>query len=151
MKVLKYTIPAILFLAFLFSIRAAGRGGEVQSLRILVEGFRTSRGQAAVSLYRTPGGFPDDPKKAFQKQLIPIQGKRANCRFKNLSPGIYAVSVLHDENRNNRMDKTFWGFPKEGFGVSRNPKIRFSKPPFEECSFRYTTGTLQLKIKMQYL
>lgn len=35
--------------------------------------------------------------------------------FKNIHHGIYAVSVLHDENNNGLMDKNFFGIPTEGY------------------------------------
>ena len=38
----------------------------------------------------------------------------AQVTFKDLPQGSYAVSVLHDENGNGKMDKNFVGMPKEG-------------------------------------
>ena len=39
--------------------------------------------------------------------------------------------VLHDENSNNKFDRIFVGIPKEGYGVTNNPKpaARARPPP----------------------
>jgi len=50
-------------------------------------------------------------------------------RFDGLPLGTYAIAVIHDENNNSRLD-TLAGIPREGFGFSRNPPIRFGAPRF---------------------
>jgi len=50
----------------------------------------------------------------------------AQVAFTDLHDGVYAVSVFHDENENQKLDKDFVGIPKEGYGASNNPKKRWS-------------------------
>ena len=70
---------------------------------------------------------------AFKKaRILYAPGKAANAggvRIAGLGRGDYAVSVIHDENNNAKLD-TFAGIPREGFGFSRNPAIRFGPPKF---------------------
>ena len=40
--------------------------------------------------------------------------------FTDLPAGVYAVSVFHDENMNQKLDKNFVGVPKEEYGASNN-------------------------------
>ena len=49
------------------------------------------------------------------------------------------------------MDKTFFGIPKEGFGVSNNPKIRRGPPSFSEALFTLNAKQLDLTITINYL
>ena len=64
-------------------------------------------------------------------------------------PGLYAVSVLHDEDRNDRLTSGFFGIPKEGFGFSNNPKIIAGPPTFEVAS-TWIRQTKDIVIKMKY-
>jgi uncharacterized protein (DUF2141 family) len=42
--------------------------------------------------------------------------------FDGLVPGQYGIALLHDENKNDKMDSNRFGFPREGYGVSNNPR-----------------------------
>jgi uncharacterized protein (DUF2141 family) len=64
--------------------------------------------------------------------------------------GNYALAVIHDANANGRLD-TFAGIPREGFGFSRNPPIRFGPPKFEEARFAITAGLNSQTISVRYL
>ena len=64
--------------------------------------------------------------------------------------GAYAVSVFHDENRDRNLN-TFLGIPREGFGFSRNPRVRFGAPRFDAVVMSFADGFTPLAIRMQYL
>lgn len=64
-------------------------------------------------------------------------------------PGRYAVALVHDENGNGQLDKLLF-VPKEGFGFSRNPAIRFGPPGFDEASFVVNGGVSEQKVTMKY-
>jgi len=49
------------------------------------------------------------------------------------SPG--CSSVLHDENKNGKMDKNIAGIPVEGYGVTNNPKPALRAATFKEATF----------------
>ena len=65
--------------------------------------------------------------------------------FKSLSPGNYAIAVLHDENNDRQANRNFLGLPTEGFGFSRNPAIGVSAPGFLIQQSRLQVKTLRLK------
>lgn len=66
-----------------------------------------------------------------------------------LAPGTYALSVIHDENSNGRLDRMMM-IPREGFGFSRNPRIRMGPPRYEDVRFEITGQTRQTVV-MKYL
>ena len=150
MKIMKKTFP-IIILVFLFSGIFASGGNPGGEVVVHIDGFRNNRGRAAVSLYNSAKGFPGRFENAFQNILAPIKGNKAEARFRGVPPGVYAVISLHDENENEKMDKNFLGMPKEGFGLSGNPRSFLRPPKFRDASFRLTTGTLTLKIRMKYI
>lgn len=120
-------------------------------LIVVMEGFRNDTGQAAISLYRQARGFPDNPRHAFRSLLAPIRDGKARAVFESIPSGSYAVGVLHDENRNEKMDKSFFGVPREGFGVSGTGHSFRSTPRFEDARIEITSPTLKLKIPLHYL
>ena len=71
-------------------------------------------------------------------------------RFDALPRGDYAVAVIHDENNNAKLD-TFAGIPREGFGFSRNPPIRFGAPRFTAARFTLAGDAETQQVKMRYI
>ena len=70
--------------------------------------------------------------------------------LKDLVPGNYSLLVIHDENRNGKLDKMF-GMPREGFGFSRNPAIRMGPPHYADVHFAVPPGHSAQAIKLKYL
>ena len=68
----------------------------------------------------------------------------------NISYGAYAVSVLHDENRNGGMDTNWVGMPKEGYGVSNDARASFGPPEFNDAMFSLEVKKVRLHITIQY-
>ena len=66
-----------------------------------------------------------------------------------LAPGDYAIAIIHDENRNGRLD-TFAGIPREGVGFSRNPVLRFGAPSFRSASFTIGGAPVAQDIHLKY-
>ena len=56
-----------------------------------------------------------------------------------MAPGDYSLLVIHDENRNGKLDKML-GMPREGFGFSRNPAIRMGPPRYGDVRFAVPPG-----------
>ena len=111
--------------------------------------LRNSRGAVHACLSRDPSHFPDcKADAAALRQSVPA-GTR-ELRFTGFQPGRYALTLFHDENNNQRLD-TMLGIPREGFGFSRNPTIRFGAPRFEQVSIELPTGFTRLSVRMQYL
>jgi len=101
-------------------------------------------------LTRNPAHFPNcngDPQAV--KRSVPT-GQAAAIRLDGVAPGIWALSAIHDENGNGRLDR-FMAIPREGFGFSRNPRIRMGPPRFEEVRFEVGAGRVRQAVRMRYL
>jgi uncharacterized protein (DUF2141 family) len=101
-------------------------------------------------LTRDPAHFPacnGDP--AAVRRSVPA-AQAASIHLRGVEPGTYALSVVHDENDNSRLDR-FMGIPREGFGFSRNPRMRMGPPRFEEARFAVTGASLRQIVRMSYL
>ena len=66
--------------------------------------------------------------------------------FRNVTPGTYAVSVLHDLNSNQRMDYQPNGMPEEPYGMSGN-EMSMGPPTFDSVKFEVGDSDLDLRIR----
>lgn len=99
-------------------------------------------------LYRGANGFRHEDK-AFKVLSAKADGAYASVRFQDLPPGQYAVLAYHDANSDQKLDLRFGMFPKEGWGLSNNPKV-MGPPSFSASSFAVTDQNRSIKIEMHY-
>ena len=118
-------------------------------VHIQVDGFRNTKGQLGVNVFRTADGWPEDNSKAVFHNGFPIEGDRAGADF-NLPEGRYAIVVLHDENRNHKLDRNFIGIPKEGFGFANNSRVGLSAPAFDAARLTVTCPSTSVSIHLIY-
>lgn len=125
---------------------------DTTTLTVRVTGARNAKGKIGVTLFRDAQGFPDDASKAIRQQSAEIDPKTmsAQVTFKDIPQGTFAVSVLHDENGNGKMDKNFVGMPKEGYGASNNPKKKRRAPTFDEAKFSLNSSEQSIEITLIY-
>jgi uncharacterized protein (DUF2141 family) len=119
------------------------------TLELDVHGMRNARGVFHVCVTAQQKHFPDCSKdRAAIKRTVPA-GSRS-LLLAGLAPGRYAVTLFHDENNNQRLD-TLLGIPREGFGFSRNPVVRFGAPKFRQVDIQLAPGINRQALRLQYL
>lgn len=119
---------------------------------VSVEGLRSGKGMLRLSLFHGEKGFPGNHKEAERTASVPLKGEGTpgEVVFEGVKPGLYAVAVLHDENKNGKMDTNWVGIPREGGGASRNPKVRFGPPKFQQAAFFVRQAPVKLAVKVRY-
>ena len=127
------------------------QAGRTGTLRLKITQLRNDRGKVNLSLYQSKDGYPSDPKKAFKKIKAEIREGICEITFVDLPRGEYAISLMHDENENEKMDTGFLGIPKEGYGASNDAKVTFGPPKYEDARFVLKGNPETLRIKMRYL
>ncbi len=118
-------------------------------LTVQITGIRNADGQVAVALFNSGRDFPEQAG-AHAGQLTPARKGTVSVTFKNLRPGIYAVAVLHDENKNGKMDFNLVGMPTEGYGFSNDASAPFGPPSFDEAAFKLKVENGQISIAAKY-
>lgn len=113
--------------------------------------LRNLNGMLGASLYASKKGFPDTPEISYATLIKKVTSTEDTFVFENVPFGTYAISTLHDENGNGKMDKNFIGIPKEGCGISTNPKIGMGGPKFNDSIFTLNAKQLELTIVTRYL
>lgn len=120
-------------------------------IHVEISGLRNDKGQILCALFSSAEAFPKKPERAVARLTSTIAERQATCDFTGVAPGTYAVSVVHDENSNGKLDRNFIGMPREGVGASNDAKGHMGPPKFSAASFRYERGRLDLKIHVNYL
>jgi len=146
MKKLKIFTAFILIFAAA-AISSAEKSGEI---RVMVSNLKSDKGEVRIALFNSKEGFPTKSTKAIKKGSVKINGSKAEYIFKNIPFGTYAVSVLHDENNNKKMDTNWIGIPNEGYGASMNPKSSFGPPSFDDAAFKLDSSMKKIMIKAAY-
>jgi uncharacterized protein (DUF2141 family) len=118
-------------------------------LTVDVQGLRSTRGLIQACVTANRAFFPDCSRDPNAIRLT-VPAVTRHLEFRGMIPGRYAVSLVHDENSNSKLD-TFAGIPKEGFGFSRSPVVRFGAPKFDQVVIDLPPGRTRTTIRMQYL
>lgn len=121
-----------------------------QTMHLSVEGVKKSEGQLMVFLYSDPDAFPTKREKAFRTKNVPASAAPMIVSFDNIPPGTYGAAVYHDENSNGKMDRHWYGPPKEGYGASNDATGTFGPPAFTDAQFKFLRSQDTIKIIIHY-
>ena len=122
---------------------------KLHNLDIVVTGLKNTNGQLMISLSKGKQGFPHN--NYYKQIFIPdFTSPEFNITIKGIPNGNYAVSLLHDEDSNGKMNRNLIRIPKEGFAFSRNYKVLLRAPKYEEANFDIDTIKKPVVIKLQY-
>jgi uncharacterized protein (DUF2141 family) len=102
-------------------------------LVVTVKGVGASSGNVLVALC-TPETF----LKAGcpYSEALPARAGTTKVVLSDVPPGTYAVQAFHDANANQDLDRTLFGFPKEGLGFGNDAPMRFGPPRFADAAVR---------------
>lgn len=141
----------IFFILFFCAISFAAQP-QVQTGEIIVDinNLKNDSGSARVSLYNSNDGFPMKSERAFKTIVINLEKDGARARFVDIPYGEYAAAVLHDENKNGKMDLSWMMIPKEGFGASNIMEKRIIPPGFNDAKFLFHSEKIILKVHIHY-
>lgn len=128
-----------------------GAEEETGTIIVTIEGLRNCEGHLRVELWASEDGFPRDQEKALLRVVSIIDGESVQFVFDDLPFGEYAVSALHDEDENGKMNMNLFG-PAEGYCISNGVRggIFSGAPEFDDAGFLLETEELMLPIEMGY-
>lgn len=140
----------LLSLACLASMASAqSQGSPTCKVLVHIDGFRNQKGAAGVTVFKSPDGWPENNDKSFFHTGHPFTGDKPTIELQ-LPAGRYAIAVLHDENSNHKLDRNLFGWPKEGFGFSNNPKVGLSAPSFNTAAMQINCPVTETTIHLIY-
>lgn len=127
MRPCKSLRPALLALAIVI-VPGFAKGQAL--LEVSIENVRDTLGVVHVALFSNSDNFLKMPVAA--TTVAAVKGKII-VQFRGVSRGEYAISVIHDANKNGKLDTNLFGIPREGFGFSNDAMGRFGPPAFEKA------------------
>lgn len=119
-------------------------------LQVQLTGLRSAKGTVHLCLSPNPSRFlqcKDDP--AAMSRSIPASGA-GRLDLGAVRAGTWALLVVHDENRNGRLDMML-GIPREGFGFSNNPAVKPRAPKWEEIRFTVPPTPSVQQVRIRYV
>lgn len=121
---------------------------EVSDLALLVTGMKNNSGYVNIAIADSEAGFIEKDK-AYMQIRTRIHGPELSMVLKGLPRKEYAISVFHDENGNNTLDRNMMGIPKELYGFSNNARGKFGPPPYSMSRFVLQSDVQTIKINLQ--
>lgn len=119
---------------------------------VVVTGLRNAHGVVRGCMTGEVARFPSCRNPAASYQAIGDAASSVTLSFRDVKPGRYAIAPLHDENGNGKADRAAMMIPTEGFGFSRDAKVRFGPPRFAAAAFEVAPGADEtLVIRMRYM
>lgn len=118
-------------------------------LHVEITGIQSTEGVIYVALWNNSENWlKTDPLLGYE---IPADAESKKLIIRDLEPGVYALSVIHDENHNQEFDSNFLGIPIEPFGFSNNVRKRFGPVSYEAASFTIKKEPVYHKIEVKSL
>jgi uncharacterized protein (DUF2141 family) len=114
-------------------------------LTVKITNITEVKGEIEIGFYNNPDTFPDDGGQ-YKKLRVKVTSKVMKITVE-LPKGVWAVAVYHDENNDKKINKNFFGIPKERYGFSNNVKPVLSAPSFNKTKFElYKNKTITINL-----
>lgn len=132
---------------------AQAQDGRWAHLTVRIEGIKNYSGEVGAALFNEAKGYPVGIQHSYLAEWVKAsEGQDViEIVFDEIPAGEYAVSVMHDENGNRKLETSFLGFPREGVGFSNGQKVVMSAPKYTKAAFMLAEGEDQhITIVMDY-
>jgi uncharacterized protein (DUF2141 family) len=126
----------------------AASAGPTYTLTVVVDGVNNLGGNVGLLLFNSSKGWAEDRSAALKDITVPAHEGTNTIEVPGLPAGEYAAALVHDVNKNHKLDRNFIGQPKEQWGLSNDPHAVIKTPSYGSCTFKLT-GNMQIHIKMQ--
>jgi uncharacterized protein (DUF2141 family) len=116
---------------------------DTGTLVVTVEGLKADEGDLRFVLFDSKNDFLKQPVSA---EIVEINDRQGTWTVEDLPHGAYAVLVHHDLNANGKMERHWYGKPKEPTGTSNDPPARMGPPLWKKAKFEFVAPTLTITI-----
>ncbi len=118
---------------------------------VQITDLRNSRGVVRACMTSNPARFPKCRGDDAAHTRVVNAGTAVQVIFTAVKPGRYAIALLHDENNNGKADRALMMMPTEGFGFSRDAKVKMGPPKFQDAAFDVARTEQRQSITMRYM
>ena len=121
-------------------------GDDTGTLVVKVEGLQSDKGDLRFVMFGSKKDFLKQPVNA---EIVEINSQKGTWTVEDLPYGTYAVLVHHDLNANGKMERHWYGKPKEPTGTSNDPPARMGPPLWKKAKFEFAEPTLTKTIAVK--
>ncbi len=125
---------------------------QVGDLNLTVTNANNNSGAVRVALYDSNSAYAADKHNAgegaIRKAAVEIKNTKAECSFKELPFGHYAIKVYHDEDNSNNFYTGAFGIPKVQYGFSNNAKGLMGPASFQKAMFDFNKPQVSMTIEL---
>ena len=144
MKMLRFRdLLAVKLCVLLLCVSLVASASQTGSLVVNVKGLNSDDGNLRFALFDSKKGFLKQPIRA---EIVEISDQQGTWIIEDLPFGEYAVSVHHDVDGNGKMERHWYGKPKEPTGVSNDAPAKMGPPKYKKAKFRFESEELTLVI-----
>lgn len=135
----------IVTLALVTGMYSLNFAQTTQKLVVHITQIKSNVGNIGVAIFNSKESFLGKPfMKATKK------AKKGEMTFTfDVPAGTYSISVMHDENKNGKLDKNFMGIPSEPYGISLEGRNMFGPPSYDEAKFMVKDKDVKLSIEVK--
>lgn len=119
---------------------------ETGTLIVNVPKLQSDEGDLRFVMFDSRESFLKNPVRA---EIIDIVNLQGSWIVKNLPYGTYAVLVHHDVDGSEKMERHWYGKPKEPTGVSNDAPSKFGPPKFKHAKFEFAASSLTITITVR--
>ena len=105
-------------------------------------------GNVRVALYNSQN-YSLDNADPVTDAVVPAKTPETVVTMTSLKPGIYAVKLFQDFNKNGKFDMNWLGLPLEKYGFSNDARPTFAEPPFDATKFELKPGQNSITIRLR--
>ncbi len=140
-----------LVLGLLFSLFSLNAQAQSTQFTVNVSGIKSAKGQIILNVFKNSDGYENEkPYKIFKYDKKALVNGTLSIKC-TLEAGVYGITLLDDENTNDKLDKSFIGIPKEGFGFSNFFMEKLKKPNFDDFKVQIKNENIKIDIKVKYM
>ena len=136
------TLGIILTLVFTKLVATAQEIKGV-NITVTIENVLSDEGKIIGALHSTET-FMKSP--GILNESIDASKGEVTLTFSGVTPGTFALMILHDSNNNNRMDFETNGMPKESYATSGSLEL-YGPPTFNAAKIEIAEEDLELRIR----
>lgn len=141
----RHPIACVLALSLVI-VNGWAADNDTGTLVVKVEGLESDEGDLRFVMFASKKDFLKQPVRA---EIVEIKDQEGTWTVEDLLYGTYAVLVHHDLNANGKMERHWYGKPKEPTGTSNDPPARMGPPLWKKAKFEFTEPgrTLTITVK----
>lgn len=122
---------------------ASGDDDLTGTLTVHAQGLASNDGNLRFVLFDSRKDFLKRPVRA---DIVEIKDQQGTWIVEGLPYGTYAVLVHHDVDASGKMERHWFGKPKEPTGASNDAPSRLGPPKFSDAKFTLESATLTLTV-----